>query len=237
MLKTIYCYTLGWLYLIITYPYLLWVKNLGKRNKIQVMDYKVYKFTRRLCKFLFRITGSTLKVSGMENVPKNQPVLFVSNHESHADSTIIHGYIDVPKGFVSIVEVLKFPIFRSWMKLMKCVFLDRGDIKQTFTCIEEGVNFLKQGHSMVIFPEGKLSDDDTVGEFKKGCLRLAVKAGVPIIPITLKGSYRIMKKDGSYIRAAAVECIISKPIPTAGLGKDDEKKLVDTVREIIINSI
>lgn len=237
MLRTICCYTFGGLYLMVTYPLLLRARYLEKNSKLKELDRFVLSFTKKLSIFLYWLTGSSVKITGLDNVPIDQPVLFVSNHQSHMDSIIIQGYIDVPKGFVSIVEVLRFPILRTWMKYMKCVFLDRGDIKQMFTCIEESVKSLRQGHSMVIFPEGRFSECDTVGEFKKGCLKMAIKAGVPVVPITLKGSDKIMTKDGSRITGAAVECIISKPIQTVGLDKEEEKKLVEVVRDIIIKNI
>jgi 1-acyl-sn-glycerol-3-phosphate acyltransferase len=153
------------------------------------------------------------------------------------DNAIIHGFINKRKGFVSIIEVLRFPILRTWMKYMKCVFLDRKDIRQTYKCIEKGISLLKEGHSMVIFPEGKLNSGGEVAEFQNGCLRMALKAGVPIVPITLKDSYRVMTKNGSRIRAAKVECIISKPLSTTNITKEEEKEYVKTVREIIISNL
>jgi len=195
------------------------------------------KFTRSFAKLLFFLSGSTIRVVGKENIPKGQPVLFVSNHQSHMDSVIIHGFIDIPKGFISIVEVKKLPILRTWMKYIKCVFMDRSNSRQVFMCIEQSIGLLKQGHSMVIYPEGRLSDGETVVEFKNGCLRIAIKAGVPIVPITIRGSHKVMTKNGSRIKPAAIECIISEPIHTKDIGKDEEKNLVKNVRDIIISNI
>jgi len=237
MFRTFFWYVLGWAYLIITLPVLLRVKYLEKHNRNNKKDYLAYKFTRGFAKFLFYLTGSTIKISGKENIPKSGAVLFVSNHQSHIDNVIIHGFVDVPKGFISIVEVKKIPILSTWMKYMKCVFMDRSDLRQTLICINQGIEFLKQGHSMVIYPEGKLSEGQTVGEFKNGCLKLAIKAGVPIVPIIIRSSYKVMTKDGSRIKSAEVECIISKPVPTNTIKKDDEKELVNMIRDIIIENI
>ena len=237
MLKTIYCYTVAGLYLIVTLPFLWRVKYLDKHDRIHERDSMTNRVVKNIAVFFFRSTGSTIKVTGADNIPKDQAVLIVSNHQGHMDNLIIVGFIDIPKGFVSIVSVLKYPIVSIWMKYINSIFIDRDNLRQTYACIEEGVRILKQGHSMTIFPEGKVSDCDTVGEFKKGCLKLAIKAGVPILPVTIKGSYKIMSKYGKGIKAAAVECIISKPVITAGLTKDEEKKLIDVVRDAIVKNI
>lgn len=235
MLRTIYWYVRGWLYLALSLPVLCKVIFLDKSNKNQEKEDLVYKYTGKMARFLFKLTGSTVKVVGLEKIPDNQQVLYVSNHHSHVDSIIIHGFIEKPKGFISITEVSKVPILNTWMRQMKCVFLDRNNTRQMLMCIEEATGFLKNGHSMVIFPEGKLSEGDEVAEFKKGSLRLAIRAGVPIIPITLKGSGGITNRKGKNIKAAHVECIISDPIAAIAPNKEEERKLVERVRNVIIN--
>lgn len=123
------------------------------------------------------------------------------------------------------------------MKYMQCVFMDRKDIRQTFMCLDRTVKLLKGGHSMVIYPEGKLGDNGIVGEFMKGSLKIAIKAGVPIVPITLRDSYKVMTKDGSKIKPVSVECIISEPIMASNFKKDQEKELSNIVRNSIIKNI
>lgn len=237
MFRTGIWYIFGWLYLILTSPLLLKVIYLEKCKKNNEKDSYSGKFTRKFSRFMFYLTGSKIKITGQENVPDNQPVLFVSNHQSHIDSAVIHGFINGLKGFVSIVEAKKIPILGTWMKHINCVFMDRSDPRQTLMCINQSIKLLKQGHSMIIYPEGKLSDGVEVAEFQKGCLRLAVKAGVPIIPITIKGSHKLMTKNGREIRPVVVECIISEPVLTKGIQKDEEKKLVNTVRDIIVKNL
>ena len=236
MIRTFFWYSSGWFYLLVTYPVLLIVKILEICKRVEQRDNLSDKFTRWLARRLFYTTGSTIRVTGRENVPGDQTVLFVSNHQGHMDSLIIHGFINKPKGFVSIVEVLKIPVIRSWMKYMKCVFLDRRDMRQSLKCLDHAVEILKQGHSMVIYPEGKLTEGGAVAEFKKGCLRLAMKAEVAIVPVTIRDSYKVMSKNGSRINAAAVECIISEPVYANASGKS-EKELMELVREVIVSKL
>lgn len=237
MFRTFFCYFLAWAYIIITLPVLLRVIYLDKKGRAEERDRLADRYSMKFAKRLFKLTGSTLHIIGLENVPRDIPVLFVSNHQSHIDNLIIHGFIDVPKGFVSIVEMLKVPILRTMMKYMKCVFIDRSDIRKTLHCMEAAVDILKSGHSMVIFPEGRVNEDGVLSEFKKGCLKLALRAGVPIVPITLRNTHKIMNKDGSRIYAADVECIISPLVNTNVSGKADETNLIEKVRNMIRDNL
>ncbi|NTV89578.1 MAG: 1-acyl-sn-glycerol-3-phosphate acyltransferase, partial [Clostridiales bacterium] len=195
----------------------------------------VDKFSRRSTRFLFKLTGSTLDIKGLEKIPADGPVLYVCNHQSHMDSAVMHGFFPKRKGFISIVEVLKFPILRTWMKHMECVFMDRGNIRQSLTCINKAVDILKSGRSMVLFPEGRLGDGVAVGEFKKGSVKLAAKAGVPIIPVTIRNSINVMNKNATNVKAVHVECIVAAPINPEEFGIDDDKHVMDKIREIIIS--
>ncbi len=116
---------------------------------------------------------------------------------------------------------------------MNCVFMDRSNPRAGLKAIQEGVAHLKEGYSQVIFPEGSRSRGEQMGEFKPGSFKLATKARVPIVPVTINGSYNIMESHGWTIKPAVVEVSISQPIPTAGLTKEEIDELPDKVRHII----
>lgn len=237
MLRTFLWYSMGWIFLVMTCPMLWKIKYYERKGKNEERDQLADRMTVRISRVLFYLTGSRVKVTGLENVPEQGAVLFVSNHQGHVDSLIIHGFINKPKGFITIVEVLKFPIISTWMKHMKCVFLDRNDPRQSATCINHAITNLEKGHSMVVFPEGRLSDGVEANEFKRGWLRLATRSGVPIVPISINGSFKVLSKDGSRVQSHSVECIISKPISTDNLKKLDEIEFVEKLRDCIIKHI
>lgn len=237
MLKARFCFFSAWAYLILTLPVLFRVKYLNWHGRAKERDKLADEFTMKAARYILRLTGAKVHMKGLENIPMDSPVLFVSNHQSHIDNLIIHGLINVPKGFVSIVEMLKVPLLRTWMKYMKCVFIDRMDVRQTLHCMEEAVINIKEGRSMVIFPEGKVNSDGVLGEFKRGSLKIAIKTGVPVVPIALKNSHKLMNRDGSRIQAAEVECIISKPISTIISGKAEEAQLIERVRDTICDQL
>jgi 1-acyl-sn-glycerol-3-phosphate acyltransferase len=211
---------------------MLKAKQLDKRNAVKERDEHVYKTVSRWARTLVRLAGGRIKVVGEENLPVDEAVVFISNHQGNFDIPILMGYINKPKAFIAKIETRKLPLVSTWMKHMKCVFMDRNDIRQSVQAINEGVDLLKQGYSMVIFPEGTRSKGETMGEFKQGSFKLATKAGVPIVPVAIKGSYKMMEEKG-FIRPASVEVIISKPISTEGLTREELQQLPDRVKEII----
>lgn len=214
-------------------PSLIRVKSLDKQNRVEERDKLAFKAAKNWGRTLMDASGSKIKVVGEENIPKDKSVLFVSNHQSYLDIPILLGFIDKPKAFIAKVELSKFPIFSTWMKYLKCIFIDRSDVRQSLRAIKEGVKLLKEGYSFVIFPEGTRSPDGTLKEFKQGSLKLATKSGAPIVPVTIKGANDIMPKSKLVIIPANVEVIISKPI----FMDDDIAKDSKALNEKVWNTI
>ena len=233
MLRTIVWFSYFWLYLIKIMPKYFKANQFLKDGKIKERDILVNSVASKWAKDLLKVAGASVKVTGAENVPLDRTVLFVSNHQGSFDIPIMLGCIDKPKAFIAKVELLKMPIISTWMKQLNCVFLDRNDPRQSLRTMNEATEYLKKGYSMVIFPEGTRSKGRTMGEFKAGSLRIGMKAGVPIIPVTIKGSFKLMEQNGSIIKPAEVEVIISEPIETSELTKEQSSGLHEKVRSII----
>jgi 1-acyl-sn-glycerol-3-phosphate acyltransferase len=233
MLRTILWFCYFGIYLIMIYPDLLKVNRLEQLRKTTEHDQLTYLTARNWARSLVKFAGVTVTTKGEEKIPSESSVLFVSNHQGNFDIPLLLGYIEKPKAFIAKIELLKFPLIRTWMKHMKCVFMDRSDIRQSLKVINQSAEHLKEGYSMVIFPEGTRSKTKSLGEFKPGSLKLALKAGVPIVPVTINGSYKIMEQNGSRIKPAHVEITIHDPIPTYNLTKDQAAELPERVRSII----
>ena len=178
-------------------------------------------------------SGANVVVHGIENLPKNGSMLFVSNHQSNFDILLLLSYLPVAKGFVAKVELAKFPFVNEWMKRIHCLFMDRGDIKQSAQIIIEGIKQLKNGINMVIFPEGTRSKTGELGEFKAGSFKLAIKSKRPLVPITIDGTRNIMEANNYKIKAETVNLYIHKPIDTTELSKEDIAQLPEKVKAII----
>ncbi|MFL0270188.1 lysophospholipid acyltransferase family protein [Candidatus Clostridium radicumherbarum] len=236
MLRTILWFIWFGVSLILTLPFLLIAKLLDWFHKNDTRDKFVYKVTSIWAKSQVAVSGSKIRVSGEENLPKG-PVLFISNHQSNFDIPIFMSFINKPKAFIAKIETAKIPLVASWMRLMRCVFMDRKDIRQSVEAINKGAEFLKQGYSMVIFPEGTRSKTGEIGEFKAGSFKLAVKSGVSIVPVAISGSINIMDKESIKIKPALVKIEILKSVEVSELSKEEQKNLHITVQELIQEAI
>lgn len=233
MLRSIIWYLSFAITLALTTPQLFMAKKILKKNKKEQFDKYVYDVTSNWALNRIKLSGAKIKVYGEENLPKDINVLFMSNHQGNFDIAIFMALIKKPTGFVAKIEMLKAPLIRTWMKYINCVFMDRHDLKQSLQTILEGIKVLKSGYSLVIFPEGTRSKCDKVGEFKAGSFKLATKSKVPIVPVTIDGSYKIMEEHNSILTPANVNIYIHEPIYTESLTKDEINELPQKVKEII----
>ncbi len=115
--------------------------------------------------------------------------------------------------------------------------IDRKNAMQNLRSMEESLKLLKAGHSLVIYPEGSLNASGKLNSFRKGCLKLEAKAGVPVVPITLINTNRVMNRAGRGIHRSSVKCIISAPISFNRFDKKSENTQVEKVREIIAKNL
>ena len=182
-------------------------------------------------------SGAKVNVYGIENLPEDKNILFVSNHQSNFDILLLLAYLPVPKAFVAKVELEKLPFINQWMKRIHCLFMDRNDIKQSAQIIIEGIKQLKSGINMVIFPEGTRSKTGKLGEFKGGSFKLATKSKCPIVPLTIDGTRNIMEANNYRIKPVTVNLYIHPPIDVTSLSKEEIAKLPETVRETIENDL
>ena len=233
MIRTVIWFAYFWLSLLGLIPSLLKANKMTEAEKIVFADLKARKWSSQL----LGIAGCKVGVKGLENIPENQTVLYVGNHQSNFDIPLAITYLPKTKGFIAKIELLKMPFVRDWMKHMQCIFMDRSDMRQQVKSITQGIKTLKEGQSMVIFPEGTRSPDGEIKAFKPGGLKLATKSGVPIVPITIKNSKEIMKKGSLLIRPANVEIIISEPIWIEAEMNKDTVTLTETVQSIIASQL
>ena len=207
-------------------------QKLLAEGKIDEMNNIVCLGTRTISQKLIKLSDSTVNVHGLENIPEG-PVLFVSNHQSNMDIAIICGFIDKPKGFFAKKELKKLPLINKWITLAGSIYLDRENPRKSMEGILEGIKTLKNGHSLVVFPEGTRSRGDKMGEFKSGSFKLATKSKVPIVPLTIDGTYRVMEANKILIKPSNINFYVHKPIYTDKLSKEEIAKLPETVEHII----
>lgn len=212
------------------------VKILEKEGQ-RSFDRFVYDTTEKWAMARIKDSGAQIAVHHLERIPKDRNVLFVSNHQSDFDIAIFIALIPKDTGFVAKVELEKIPLLRTWMKYIHCVFMDRKDLKQSLETIINGIKNLKAGYSMVVFPEGTRSKCSEMGEFKAGSFKLATKSKVPIVPVTMDGSYKIMEANHYRIKPAHVNVTVHEPIYIEDLSKEELAGLPERVRQVIASAI
>lgn len=180
-------------------------------------------------------SGSKVSVKGLENLPKGN-VLLVSNHQSQLDILTILGYIPKHTGFIAKIELTTLPIMNIWMLFLHCVYIDRKNMKKSAQSIDKGVHNLKKGYSMVIFPEGTRSKSHTIGNFKPGSLKLGTRAGVPIVPVTVDGTFHIFEEHYR-IRPAKVRLTVHPPIYPDKLTDKEKSELSETIKKQIMTAL
>lgn len=234
MLRTIVWFIFFGISILITTPGLLKVKSLDKKGLMKEKELYVRKMSKWWSSSLLKLAGVNVIVHGEENLPKDRTVLFIGNHQGNFDIPIFISAIDFHKGFVSKAEMGKMPGVSKWMEEMHCIFMDRSNIRKSGEAIINGIKTLKAGHSLVIFPEGTRSKGDKMSNFKAGSFKLATKSKVPIVPVTISGSYKIMEiNKHSWIKPATVDLYIHPMVETAGLSKEEEILLPSKIQEIV----
>jgi 1-acyl-sn-glycerol-3-phosphate acyltransferase len=212
----------------------VWISQLKKKDK-KAAELYAYRRVQEISRFVLRKSKTLVEVEGLENIPK-EACVFVSNHQAIFDAFLLMAYIDKITGFIAKKEIKKIPLINQWLVEIRTVYLDRDNIKDGIKAINEGVENLLDGHSMIIFPEGTRSLSSEMGEFKKGSLKLATKANAPIIPVTIDGTYRVLEV-GNKVTGNKVKLRFHKPIYCDKLPKEELKELTEITYNIIKNEL
>lgn len=217
-------------YLILSIPSLIKVRIIKKYNSKKAEQLSYLK-VRSMAKYILKKSKTDVNISGIENIPDRNCV-FVLNHQAIFDGFLVLAYIEKNISLIAKKEIKKIPLISSWFKEINAIFIDRKNLKESVKAIYKGIEMINKGYSMVIFPEGTRSLGIQMNEFKKGSLRLSLKTKVPIVPITLNGTYRILEK-GNKVRGNKVEMIIHPPVFTENLSREEEDGLKDKIFNII----
>lgn len=220
------------IFFIVTFPaylILLLVRRFNKRLSVKISQVIVaYGF-----RFVLFFAGTKRTVIGVENVPKDQAVLYVSNHRSFADIPLAYITLPTLTGFVAKKEIAKVPFFSWWMRNLNCLFLDREDLKAGLKTILEGIEYIKDGYSIFIAPEGTRNQGEEMLPFKEGSMKMAQKTGCLIIPVAISGSDDVFENHAPWVRRASTVIEYGTPINIKELPPENQKFLGAYVRDVI----
>ena len=177
---------------------ILWIIDKFNKPKKDILALRIVQWAFKVIRFL---CGVRTTVIGYENIPKDEPVLYVGNHNSNFDTIIVYSMLPGLTGFVAKKEMEKIPLLHHWMKLLYCLFLDRKNIKEGLKTVLQGIEYIKNGISITIFPEGTRSKGGVMHPMQAGSMQPAFMAKACIVPIVLKNSYDymdVMKHKGTF---------------------------------------
>ncbi len=181
--------------------------------------------------------GCDLHVYGEENIPDKGPVVIMANHQSYADIPICFAVFNKFQiGFIAKQYLAKAPLIGEWMPRIRSVFIENDEPRKALRAINAGIEFINDGFSMVICPEGTRSKGPEIGPFMRGAIKLATKPGVPLIPVSINGTWHMFEETG-IARGARIDVIVHEPIETAGIDRQEEKVLIDKVEQIIRDGV
>ena len=174
------------------------------------------------------------KISGRKNIKQNQAYVITANHSSLFDIFVMYGWLGIPFKWVMKEELRKTPVIGKFCEAAGHIFIDRSNSEEAIKRINESRDFLvKTNTSILFFPEGTRSDDGKMLNFKKGAFVMAQEMGLPILPITIKGTHSILPAKKIRLFPGKAEIIIHKPLSTKEFNKNNLDLLISKTKNII----
>jgi 1-acyl-sn-glycerol-3-phosphate acyltransferase len=183
-----------------------------------------------------RITLCPVKITGREKLNKKQSYVFVSNHQSAYDIFLIYGYLGQPIKWVMKQSLRKIPLVGFACEKAGFIFVDNSSPQAATRTIREAEQRLRNGASIAIFPEGSRTKTGKINLFKKGAYQMALNLQLPIVPVTINGSYEVMPAHSYFIHPHKMELIIHDPIPTDSIHSENLREATQNIRRLLNES-
>lgn len=187
-------------------------------------------------KAIFTATGVRVRAVGLQNIDMTAPYVYVSNHASVFDIIAVVAAIDRRIRFIAKKEVSRIPVF-GWIAVRAYIMVDRASGPDGVRSLERAAERIAAGESVILFAEGTRTRDGNLLPFKRGAFSLAIRAGVPVVPLTILGSYRVMKKGQLRIRKGEITILVDSPIDVREYrDRQGAVELMNRVRGVIENN-
>ncbi len=195
--------------------------------------YPAIVWARVMCAIAF----VRVRIVGRELYDTKQSYIFVANHQSAYDIFPIYGYIGSRFVWIMKQELQKIPLVGKACEAVGHIFIDRSSAIKSRRSMEAAERKLRNGLSVVLFPEGSRSRNGALGRFKRGAFSIAADLHLPVVPITINGAYSVLPAGSCLIKPGRIELIFHPPIDTTELTLDNLNDFIDTTRNIIANDL
>jgi len=192
-----------------------------------------FAISRRGTRVVLRLAGCRLHVEGLERLPRSGPVVIASNHTSYADVPALQAALTRDLLFVAKKEVLGYPLIGAFVRRAGHPTVDRHDARQSLADSDQAHEALAQGHVVVFFPEGTFVAATGLRPFRLGAFKAAAEAGVPVVPVALRGTRRVLRAEEWLPRPGSITVVVSEPVTPGGADLASLVALRDTVAERI----
>jgi putative phosphoserine phosphatase/1-acylglycerol-3-phosphate O-acyltransferase len=194
-------------------------------------------FTTAFPQLMLAINGVNLNVLGEENLKKKRPAVFIFNHRNNIDGVIVGALVKDNWTAVGKKELKDDPVVGTLGRLVDTIFIDRDNPEAAVQSLKEAEELARKGLSVVIAPEGTRLDTRSVGAFKKGPFRLAMGAGIPIVPIVIRNAEVISARDSSTLHPGTVDVVVYPPISLEDWSLDNLSEKIAEVRQLYIDTL
>jgi len=180
--------------------------------------------------------GVKLEIEGLDKIAGSKSYIFIGNHQSHFDVFAIFTVLPLTARFMAKAELYKIPVFGWALSATGTVKIDRANRARSIASMNDALERIRKGVSVVVFPEGTRSEDGVIKDFKKGGFVLALKGNIPIVPVSISGSRFILKKNSMSVKAGKMKMVFGEPIDTSQYSYQDRDRLSERVRRFIIDN-
>lgn len=178
------------------------------------------------------MAGVKFVATGVEKIPENEPIIYTPNHAGAFDIPAIVLTAPKPPIFMAKKELGKIPVLKNWMDAVDCVFVDRNNKNSAHSSLQQAIDAVNDGRSIVVFPEGTRSKTGELGEFRGGAMKIAMETGARVVPVLLEGTRDRLEATGN-VTAGTVNVTYLDPIETKGLTKDEFFNMPAEIRALI----
>ena len=195
------------------------------------------KTCKLAAKFVLGVLLCPVKTAGLENLKKSSPVVYVSNHASYIDALVLIAVLPLGIRFVGKKELLSAPIIRTLMQKLNFLSIDRMDLSKGLEDTKQIEEAIKQGDSVLIFPEGTFGYASGLRPFRLGAFKIAAEVNVPICPIALQGTRVVLRESIKLVRPGRIGVTVCELVYPTGSEWQDVTQLRDTVRKKLSNIV